>query len=51
MTLDEDKDEDNDLTFIFDSLSVVIEKALYASIKNPVIAFDANQGITVAVEK
>ena len=51
MTLDEDKDEDNDLTFTFDGLSVVIEKELYATIKNPVIGFDADKGITVAVEE
>lgn len=50
MTLDEEKDEDVDLTFTFDGLSVVIEKELYASIKNPVIVFDANQGIKVLLE-
>ncbi len=51
VTLDEDKNEDKDLTFAFDGLSVVIEKDLYASLKNPVIGFDADKGVTVSAEE
>ena len=48
MTLDEEKDEDNDLSFSVDGLPIVIEKNLYESLKDVTIAFDPEKGITVS---
>jgi len=50
VTLDEDKDEDNDLTFTFDGLSVVIDKDLHESLGDLLIGFDPDKGITVSVK-
>jgi Fe-S cluster assembly iron-binding protein IscA len=50
VTLDEDKNEADDLAFTFDALTVVVEKELYASLKEPVIDFDADKGITVSIK-
>ena len=50
VTLDEDKDEDNDLTFTFDDLPVVIDKDLHESLGDLVIGFDPDKGITVSVK-
>ena len=48
VTLDEEKDEANDLSFSVDGLPVVVEKELYESLKDVCIAFDPDKGITVS---
>ena len=48
VTLDEEKDEDNDLSFSVDGLPIVIEKTLLESLKDVAIAFDSEKGITVS---
>lgn len=48
VTVDEEKDEDNDLSFSVDGLPVVIEKGLYESLKDIRIGFEPDSGITVS---
>ncbi|MDR3299217.1 MAG: hypothetical protein LBU43_04260 [Candidatus Accumulibacter sp.] len=48
VTLDEDRDEENDLLLTFDGLPVVIEKSLHAALPDIQIAFDEEEGIVVS---
>ena len=48
VTLDEDKDEENDLAFSIDGLPVVIDKALHDSLTEVLVAYDPEKGIVVS---
>ncbi|MDR1163217.1 MAG: hypothetical protein LBM17_05195 [Candidatus Accumulibacter sp.] len=47
VSLDEERNEEEDLLFSIDGLPVVIEKSLYAAIADVVIVFDTDRGIVV----
>ena len=48
VTLDDEKDEDNDYAFSVEGLPVVVEKDLYDSLKDSVIDYDQSKGITIS---
>ncbi|MDR2055598.1 MAG: hypothetical protein LBQ10_07010 [Desulfovibrio sp.] len=48
VTLDDERDEENDLLFTVENLPVVIEKSLYSSLADLRISFDQEKGIIVS---
>jgi Fe-S cluster assembly iron-binding protein IscA len=48
ITLDEERDEDTDLSLTVEGLPVVIERYLYESVRDASIVYEANRGIVVS---
>jgi Fe-S cluster assembly iron-binding protein IscA len=48
VSLDDERNEEEDLLFTVDGLPVVIDKSLYAAIPEVEIAFDEDSGIVVS---
>jgi hypothetical protein len=48
VTVDEERDADNDLVLTVDGLPVIVERYLYASVKDASIVYDAGRGLVIS---